>query len=441
MKTKYLFLLLMLFIAASSCEDDSKKDIPSLDISQSVFDNLSRKGNTLKVNITSSEPWTATTDATWCTLSPQKGERNQPLSIIVEGNIEQTPRTATITVSSTNAKSKTIQINQEAAQASDEEYHYELPVIFHVLYKDPSDHLQYVSRDRLAYILDYVNLMYQNNPFSVDMNLTFKLATIDPEGNPLASPGVEYIQWPEDYPIHCDKFMQDESGKYVKYLWDPNKYINVMIYNFYADNPNSTTLGISHIPFTTKGVNSLPGLNEVENSYLESKNLKFPYCASINSLCIDYESDKNNYDPRDIIVTLAHELGHYLGLHHVFTETITGDLIESCKDTDYCEDTPSYNKKEYDAEYIWVMSGLSDLREHQYFDYLVKRQDCSNQQFISRNIMDYSVSYCDQFTSDQRDRIRHVLTYSPLIPGPKKGQAKTRSAVQGPLDLPLLIRK
>ena len=36
--------------------------------------------------------------------------------------------------------------------------------------------------------------------------------------------------------------------------------------------------------------------------------------------------------------------------------------------------------------------------------------------------MDYSVSYSDRFTDDQRDRIRHVLTYSPLIPGPKSYQ-------------------
>lgn len=441
MKTKYLFLLLMLFIAASSCEDDSEKDISSLDISQSLFDNLSSKGNTLKVNITSSEPWTASTDATWCTLSPQKGESNQPLSIIVEENIEQAPRTATITVSSTNAKSKTIQINQEGAPASDEEYHYELPVIFHVLYKDPSDHLQYVNRDRLAHILDYVNKLYQDNTHSVDMNLTFKPATIDPQGNPMASPGVEYIQWSETYPIDCEKFMTDKTGKYVKYLWDPNKYINVMVYNFYADDPNSTTLGISHMPFSTKGDTFLEGLNPTSQTYLSMDNIRHPHCASINSLFIDYESSNGLYDPRDIIVTLAHELGHYLGLHHVFTETDAGDLIESCKDTDYCEDTPSYDKKEYDAEYIRVMSGLSNLREYEYFDYLVERQDCSNRQFTSHNIMDYSVSFSDEFTSDQRDRIRHVLTYSPLIPGPKKGQATPRSAAQGPLDLPLLIRK
>lgn len=65
----------------------------------------------------------------------------------------------------------------------------------------------------------------------------------------------------------------------------------------------------------------------------------------------------------------------------------------------------------------------------------------TDQTFTSHNIMDYAFSYSDQFSNDQRNRIRHVLTYSPLIPGPKKGQTQTRTAAEGPLDLPILIRR
>lgn len=439
MKVKYLFLLLILFIGFSSCEDDSDDNSPSLEVSKSTFDNISSNGATLEVTITSSESWVVSTDASWCNLSPQKGNGNQKLTIIVEGNIEQATRTATVTVSSNTAISKTIQISQEGASASAGEYHYELPVIFHVLYKDRTDPEQYVSQSRLADILSIVNKLYKDKTKSVDMNLTFKLAAIDPDGEPMDTPGVEYVQWPESYPIDCDEFMSDNSGKYVKYLWDPNKYINVMIYNFTQDPiSNTTTLGISHLPFTTTGSNYLTGLNEVKYSHLEVENLSFPYCASINSSYIDHQSSGNNYDSYDITVTLAHELGHYLGLHHVFSETKTGDLINTCKDTDYCEDTPSYDKQDYDTECEYV---YKYERQNYTFEYLVRRTSCKNTEFISRNIMDYAVSYSDQFTQDQRDRIRHVLTYSPLIPGPKKGQTQTRTAAEGPLDLPILIRK
>ena len=234
--------------------------------------------------------------------------------------------------------------------------------------------------------------------------------------------------------------MNDKTGKYVKYLWDPNKYINVMVYNFRSDDPTTTTLGISHMPFSTKGDHFLEGLNPTQAAYLSMENISHPHCASINSLCIGYESTGNQYDPRDIIVTLAHELGHYLGLHHVFSETDKGDVLDGCEDTDYCGDTPSYNKIAYDKEYMRVLSGQSGMPLEQYFDYLIGRENCSGMHFTSHNVMDYAVSFCDQFTPAQRDRIRHVLTYSPLIPGPKKGQPQSRAA-EGPLDLPLMIRK
>ena len=164
---------------------------------------------------------------------------------------------------------------------------------------------------------------------------------------------------------------------------------------------------------------------------MELKTLSFPYSVSINSLFIDQQSTSTAYNTTDITVTLAHELGHYLGLHHVFSE----DPESSCKDTDYCKDTPSYDKDAYDMTYQWAMAG--NIPEKELVAYLVKRESCDGAQFISHNIMDYSVSYSDQFTQDQCNRIRHVLTYSPLIPGPKKEQANTRAAIGEVLKLPI----
>ena len=322
-----------------------------------------------------------------------------------------------------------------------ENYHYDLPVIFHVFYKNQNDPLQYVSPNRLSEILNVVNGMYKNTTQSVNMNLTFTLATTDPKGAQLVKPGVEYIEWLGEYPIDCEKFMSDDltaGGKgYVKYLWDPNKYINIMIYNFTKEAENgATTLGISHLPFTTKGEYSLEGLSEIKQSYIQLSNLTFPYCTSINSSYIDSQSNEEFYTTTDITVTLAHELGHYLGLHHTFSEDTNGGFLNGCEDTDYCEDTPSYNKIEYDDKWN------DKVPENQKFYYLLKRTNCSNKEFISHNIMDYAISYSDQFTQDQRNRVRHVLMYSPLIPGPKKTETTTtRTVDEGLLNLPILIRK
>ena len=76
-------------------------------------------------------------------------------------------------------------------------------------------------------------------------------------------------------------------------------------------------------------------------------------------------------------------------------------------------------------------------REKYTFKNLVKRTGCDGIEFISYNIMDYAISYSNQFTQNQRERIRHVLSYSPLIPGPKKGDIDTRALNEGPLDLPI----
>ena len=92
------------------------------------------------------------------------------------------------------------------------------------------------------------------------------------------------------------------------------------------------------------------------------------------------------------------------GLHHVFSE-------KDCEETDYCDDTPSYNREEY----------LSWLQENQEISFLQKcqRNGCESGTFISRNYMDYDYSYLELFTPDQFLRVRHVLENSPLLPGPK----------------------
>lgn len=58
--------------------------------------------------------------------------------------------------------------------------------------------------------------------------------------------------------------------------------------------------------------------------------------------------------------------------------------------------------------------------------------------------MDYSICYSMRFTPDQAYRIRQVLYYSPLIPGPKKARTTTRAWNEMPeeeFDLPNVLAK
>ena len=437
MKTKFLFLIAFICLALYGCEDSETTDV--LELSQTSFPNVNGDGETLAVDVTSSGDWTVTNTLSWCKVTPGKGSGDGKLTLQIDANLNEKERTGILTIAlASSGLSRTIQITQEAGTIEPENYHYKLPVIFHVLYKDQTDPLQHVKASRLEEILQVANSLFRKSDESVDMNLTFELATTDPEGNPMETPGVEYIEWPGDYPIDCDKFMADTINNYVKYIWEPNRYLNVMMYNFDSNDPNYVTLGISHLPFSTKGSTFLEGLNPVNISHITKENLQFPYCVSINSLYINSQSIGSDYIPSDITVTLAHELGHYLGLHHVFSEVEEDGILIGCEDTDYCKDTPSYNKQEYDDYYRYL---ATQDHENYKFSVLVKRIDCSGNTFQSHNIMDYAVSYSNQFTNDQRARIRHVLNYSPLIPGPKIGAASTRTAVEGVLDLPIRVIK
>lgn len=429
MKIARLILLFLLSSVCFSCGGDSDNDpIPALELSTSVFNQISSNGETLEVNIQSSYNWTVNlpNNAKWCTLSQKSGSGNGKLILYIEANLNERTRSTYVTVSA-NGIHKSIQLTQNAATTTDGEYHYELPVIFHVLYENASDPTQYVPQSRLAEILQGVNRLYQDKLKSVDMNLTFTLAATNETGKALPAPGVEYIHWNESYPISCEEFMTEETGKYASLLlWDPNRYINVMVYPFVED----LILGITYLPFSAKG-SFLEGLQPIDITYLEKQNLRNPYSVSINSTYINRMSTDRYYDSADATKNLAHELGHYLGLHHVFAENENG-YTDSCADTDYCKDTPSYNRNKYESWYAaQLLSGVNR------FDLFVQRtNEETGENFISTNIMDYFVSYSNQFTADQRTRIRHVLMYSPLIPGPKKTRNLRSAAPEGMIDLP-----
>ena len=127
---------------------------------------------------------------------------------------------------------------------------------------------------------------------------------------------------------------------------DTDQYINIMLYRF----TNKNILGISYLPYTVKP-DKLEGLNQL-NFLPTHSTLTYPHCISINKLYINGKANIEGqiYNPSDVIATLAHELGHYLGLYHTFNETkdSAGNIITNlCEDTDYCTDTSPYNRDEY----------------------------------------------------------------------------------------------
>lgn len=346
-----------------------------------------------------------------------------------------------------------------------DDYDYHLPVIFHVFYKDSKNPKQYISSTRLKELLSNVNELYQGNVYNISLDtiesenihVLFELAEKDANGKKLSTPGVEYIKINEDS-IDCEDFMNSKT--YAKYSWNQNDYINVMVYSFKNTDHTSVTLGISNIPYKVAGYPDIEGLTNSKN-YPLNKPGSFPYCVSLNAIYVDkkyegtrYTTDKHQqnyqYNTADPNATLAHELGHYLGLFHTFSEKAgkkdKSEAADDDDDSDYCEDTPSYNRIAYGKWLTQYMEEARKINKDTAFTVkqLAKRTNTKGKEWQADNLMDYSICYSMRFTPDQAYRMRQVLYYSPLIPGPKKARTSTRAWNEIPeeeFDLPNILAK
>ena len=439
MKTKLSFLLVSIALLIG-CQ---VSEPVFLTLTETSFDKVSASGNTLTVKVKSNDSWVVSSNnPEWCKPDKSSGSNNEDLNITISKNTTLYQRAATITIETNNIKQKVIITQSGGSLPSGElgNYHYQIPVIFHALYKDQNDSQQYINKGRVKELIDACNAYYKglSGTNSEDINIEFVLATLDPSGNVLEEPGIERINWTESE-IDCEAFMKSKEDKYIDLIWDPDRYVNIMLYSFKQKaDATGTTLGISHLPYTVAPL-KLGGLNQL--SYMPTaKNLSYPHCVSINNKFIYSKAtvEGRSYSPTDVIATLSHELGHYLGLHHIFSEPEVGD---GCEDTDFCEDTPTYDRDAYEN---WLSNEYRPQNGVKItFDdlpFLMKRRDClRNTQSTPNNVMDYSYSYANRFTPEQNARIRFVLQHSPFVPGPKAPNTTSRT-VPNRQEFPIQVK-
>lgn len=252
-----------------------------------------------------------------------------------------------------------------------------LPVIVHIgHFGDAVGAGANLSASRVAETIDYVNKLFGNevgstNPNAADMRVRFRLATLGPDGQTLPEPGIiRYDVNKYDigggfdgaYDTPNDKKLAgNESNKWAReHMWDQNQYLNLWV--FPEEYSNSTAV----LPSLSLG-NPLPGLEELPEYCPYCSN--FIYTTKVTTAAFTGSSS-----------TTAHEVGHALGLIHVFSN-------DQCQTSDFCPDTYSY----------------------QYLDASVPCTD--NKGSVGQdNVMDYGGSK-NTFTYDQRERVRHVLKH------------------------------
>lgn len=374
-----------------------------------VYD-LSPADTTIIIKVKSNVGCTLHFDAFWCVPKLTKEADCYVVEVAITANDTQDERSAILTVSSDDeAHVEQVMVRQQFL-VPDATTHYRLPVVFHVLYKSSTSKQQNIVKGHLATLIEGVNQVYAQ--CGAELGLEFVMATHDPEGNLLEEPGVDR-QKVNEATINSSFFMGygREPKKYCEYMWDPNRYINIFTYTF----ENHGILGISHFPYVVKP-HAMEGLTELEYD-ADWSELPWPQCVSINNEYV--YSHEDYYTITDVVNTLAHELGHFLGLRHAFSEDPETYDHDVCVDSDFCTDTPTYNKAAYDKfmQACMQSGGIVDDNEKQL---LLMREDCeTGTDFRSTNIMDYAYSDANRFTPQQAARIRYVLEHSPYIPGPK----------------------
>lgn len=218
---------------------------------------------------------------------------------------------------------------------------------------------------------------FNNNAVGADTQIQFALAQVDPNGNP--TNGIDRVS------LCQDAWGETEINSTVKpsTIWDPTQYMNMWSLQF-AD---SQLLGYAQFPDGS----GLQGLDTSGGS-ANTDGVVSNYSV-FGSRAYDTNNSFLLQSPYDKGRTMTHEVGHWLGLRHIWGDG-DGDQdanTPDCNATDYCADTPQVGWEHYSC-------GTFDTCP------LVAGND------MPENYMDYTNDACmNIFTQNQKDRMTTII--------------------------------
>ena len=315
---------------------------------------------------------------------------------------------------------------------------YTIPIIFHVIHSgQPIGTFPNISQGQINSQISVLNQDFSGNGFnsynypsnafinwvinqslpssSIDSNgrvkiadagIQFCLATKDTLGNILPEPGIDRIDYNSKGWTNPNTFAtQTTLANYLngtikpQSIWNVTKYLNVWVSD---KNSALSYLGVATYP-------PLSGLTGLEGAGTDLTDGIWCYTKAIGS---------NNLYPSGIYGspmvegrTLTHEVGHYLGLRHIWGD---GACV-----TDYCDDTPPAAAQNVGAP-----------------SYPLNVGSCSSpinapEGEMFMNFMDYPWDpYKYMFTTDQATRMQTAMLNSPY-----RNQLGTHGLCSAPLAI------
>lgn len=228
---------------------------------------------------------------------------------------------------------------------------------------------------------------YNNDANGADVEVEFCLVKQNPSGG--ASNGINRVNITS---LGVNSGYGEgivESVLKPRTIWDPTRYMNIWVGDFYASAQSDLrgVLGYAQFPSNS----TLPGLNGM------------PSGANTDGVIIDWRCFGSNAIASGSYLsgfahgrTTTHEVGHYLGLRHVNGDNSSCTVDATDSFNDFCLDTPAQVDLHQDCDSAY--------------------DTCPNSPGLDNvtNYMDYSQDLClNKFTQNQKTRIRTVLLNSP----------------------------
>lgn len=257
---------------------------------------------------------------------------------------------------------------------------YTIPIIVHVIHNGESIGTgNNISQAQIYSQIEVLNedfrrqsgtLGFNTHPDGADIEIEFCLAQVDEAGVELAEAGINRIDRNDKgFAAPPYSFFSDYIDDVIKpaTVWDANQYLNIWTLSF-----SGGILGYAQFPESNLG-----GLeNTAQSALTDGVVIDYRYFGRVGELGDFYDLGR----------TTTHEVGHWLGLRHIWGD---GD----CDEDDFCTDTPAASSSTNGCPSSKSTCGTPDMIE---------------------NYMDYSYDAClNIFTQCQKTRMRTILENSP----------------------------
>jgi zinc-dependent metalloproteinase lipoprotein len=260
---------------------------------------------------------------------------------------------------------------------------YNLPVVFHIIHSGSlPGNGDNVSQARIQSQMaqlnkDFANLSNSPHGVASTSGLQFYLAQNDPNGVPLAEPGIHRVNAPSELPaLGAAPYTIFDFNASAKpgTIWDPNRYINIWVAPLDDD-----ILGFATFP-TLSGLPGMLGGESASNAgvVVDDQTVGSLVNQSVSCAILPTNAGK----------TLVHEMGHFFGLRHIWGDDVCGN--------DFVDDTPIHENANY---------GVPTRP---------KSNNCGTLDEMFQNYMDYTDDVVlSTLTVNQVDRIQTVMQNSP----------------------------